>query len=884
MLVRSDADPRNGWWIDKIKLDRAGRPLFLNYPFFDNAELGLQNWTYNAPWGRTTEISRDGTHSFTDSPGTDTFGNPITYPNNQPNGISLRFAYAIDFLNDTPGNLILTDRNPAGGNQGGAAVNPYMTFWWRRAIASGDSLLLEWRRVGDPDNTWQRLWVYNYGMQTGSGTNGRTGRQLAWERVEVDLTPMTRTFNDATSVTEDDVLIRFRLTTDGTNADDGVWIDQIEIKERPTPREYRLWSGSRTVAGAPLTGSGPQYYDDVDSPEWYLEWINQGGWVPIEWEQQNGLRGFHESTDAQVRAPNAPTVSLSGTQYVITAVPLTLDPAPEVVARTRTPDDTFHILEMARIFDLRGTQASELPTLYFWNRYHSGRGDRLMVQVSTEMTETGAALTTAMNSRCGSGLEQCYEQVRGWNRWETIWSVGELRRTWTWQREQVSLNAYVGRRVRIRFVNDALDNSDNRDGWYIDNVSVSPRRDAVITRLTEAAFFDGARNMANWVAEGGWGLDAEFYRGTGGGPANLGIWTEYMWNCNNCASLAGGNFPRGVDRFLDDRRNGPLGGDTPGPDSFQTRTVGTINYDPGSRAPIPGIFNRTDRWTARWVLLTPVIGTGGVSQGDYTLITISDDGVRLKYEEVNSAGTAVIDADPRTPAADPVPPPGSSGDALEWNVINNWSEHGRTSDIGVVSLQNGKRYRITLEYFESTGDSTAILTVGGNAFSFTDTPKLIAGPTVLDVPSVPNSNSSLILDGTIDLAGTTNPVLQYHTYYEIDGQARVEVSIDGGFTWRNDGFTDSIVVGGVPVDTNFQSGNFGGIHMPPTDWQRRRHNLTRYAGSRIMIRFRFDRIDRGGDDGTQNVSIDNTSNPYAGGYNANTRWVGWWVVDIRLAE
>jgi len=278
-------------------------------------------------------------------------------------------------------------------------------------------------------------------------------------------------------------------------------------------------------------------------------------------------------------------------------------------------------------------------------------------------------------------------------------------------------------------------------------------------------------------------------------------------------------------------------------------------------------FDETRSFVGRWVLDTPVVGTGGVNAGDYSFITVSDDGVRMKIEEIDAGGNVIS-------------PPAPS-DLLEWNVIYNWNEHGRTADMGPVTLDTGRRYRITLEYFQNGGGSYLTLSLGGSSFSFTDSPKQGAGPAFSDRPSVPYSNSSLILDGIIDLAGTTAPVMEYFTYYEIDGRARVEVSIDGGFTWRETGLQDG----------SFDDPSFNGAYMPANGlWRRRQHDLTRYVDQQIMVRFRFDRQGRGGggngsyNTGDRDMSTDGPNGWWQNGFNANSLFVGWWVVDIRITE
>lgn len=886
MIVRGDAGLRDGWWIDTIRIEREGLPGFLDYPFFDSAEVGVDNWETSGTWWRTNEIARDGDHSFTDSPGPGV--NYVTNSNS-----SLTFSDPIDMYNDTPRNLALFDRNPSGGNtQVTPANDPVLTFWHRRRLQRYDSLYVEWRRYDESDSQWRQLWAYAFPMNTrANDSNWRSQYQEAWERVEVDLTPMmdVLALENTAATDDDDIVLRFRLYSDGSYTEDGVWIDSVDIHDR-VETTYKLWplAQNRSVGGTSFgNGSGLRFADDVDSNEWWTRWYAGGGWLAEEWEQNSGLRAFHESTNQQIAAPYTPAVSYNPITDLWTATPVRVAAQDSDIPFTLTPDDTFNVLELSTIIDLRATDVVDEPILYFWNRYHTGRSDRISVEISYELDPS--IVTNRMNTWCGNNRPNCYEHVYGWSEWQEVWSVTQFNRTWTWQREQISLGQFAasglaasstpGKRIKVRFVYDALDNADNRDGWYIDDLAIEYANRRILATIDGGAFFDGARNLNNWVTEGEWGLSPELFRGAGGGPASLGIWRETWWNCDNCRNLAGGDYARGVDVFLDSD-----GTALPYPPT--SRNVFEIGYPMGSGSPsdISGTFNERDTFTGRWVLDTPVIGAGGgVTQGDYTFITVSDDGVRMKYEEIDAAGNLISPLPPGTP------------DLVEWNVIYNWTYHGNVADMGTVTMVTGHRYRITLEYFESGGGATIILSTGGSSFSFTDSPKQGAGPAFLDRPSVPYSNSSLISDGLIDLTGTDNPILQFYSYHEVDGTARVEVSVDGGFTWTSSGLRDNITDGGGNVtDSNFDDPTYGGTWVPGqsgvTDWNRRRYNLTRYAGQRIMLRFRFDRQNRGGgngsayDDGTDRMSIDSTTNINSTNYNNNNFFVGWWVVDIRIAE
>lgn len=891
MLVhRRGQTDHEGWFIDNVKLHREGKSLFLDYPFSDNAEVGVDNWLATGTWWRTTEQARDGFHSFTDSPN-------ANYQDNTGSSLSnnhLRMAHPIDFNNDTPDNLLLEREvkdefgnvigTVFGNSYGAPAQNPVITFWHKRLLSNDDNFHLEWRRATEDDSEWKSLWSYYYRMETRPNrSDSSTVDQEAWEFVEVDLTPVMEEVlspgeagYDPSNYEADDIYFRFRLYASSWGNDDGVYIDQFELKEH-TESVYRLWPTveDRTIEGQALgLGDGEAWASDGDEAEWFNKWRLGGGWTHINWAQRNGLHSFHESAYSQDN-----TVVQDKAPYWRSDIQVT------------TPADTFNILEITQIIDMRATDAADEPTMYFWSRYDMGNDDRVRVQVSRELKPADWASRGSLNeymrrNRCNNRQQfQCYEQIYGWSQWtNTNFSLSEWSETYTWQRFQVDLSAYagdydndiMGDRVRIRFVYDALDNNDSQksDGLFIDNVTIEPLRDNVITEVASTAFFDDASNMSNWVAEGIWGLSPEVNRSASGATASLGVWRETWWDCRDCDNLGqalGANnrnrMAVGVDAMLADPDNPPLGYTSADFPSI-SRNVLDIAYTPrrGSPRLSGGFFPQNDMLAGQWVLETPVIGpVNGVPAGTYSFTTTSDDGVRLKVEEIDAGGTVIPSGGP------------------EWNMINNWNDHGSMTDPSTATLEEGKRYRFTLQYYERTSDMIITLSVGGNSFSFTDSPKQGAGASFDDIPAVPYGNSSLVLDGILDLTGTSGAILQYETLYELrcGSDARVEISNDGGFNWTRNGLGNNQIspIDGSVVDTGFNGGSYSGEEIPgEDDWRTRRHNLQRYDDQQIMIRFRLDRLNE------SELSGDRTCNTGNANYNENGWYMSWWIVDIVVAD
>jgi hypothetical protein len=232
-----------------------------------------------------------------------------------------------------------------------------------------------------------------------------------------------------------------------------------------------------------------------------------------------------------------------------------------------------------------------------------------------------------------------------------------------------------------------------------------------------------------------------------------------------------------------------------------------------------------------------------VLPGDYTFITTSDDAVRLRY--------------------DTIPPTSPATGTASWNIINNWSTHARTVDMSTVTLAAGN-YQLILEWFEGTGGATIILQVGNNNFSFSDSPKASASPTSPVIPSVAYGNSSLILDGLINLNRPTGvpaaswiPRLQYYTYYQLGASAtaRPEVSFDGGFSWTTSNLQNNCPSGFGARCNPIISGTISWLPVNG-DWELRSHDLRSYVNQNIGLRFR----------------LNTTSNVLD----------GWWITEINV--
>ncbi len=143
---------------------------------------------------------------------------------------------------------------------------------------------------------------------------------------------------------------------------------------------------------------------------------------------------------------------------------------------------------------------------------------------------------------------------------------------------------------------------------------------------------------------------------------------------------------------------------------YLTRTDATVNFNWGSASPYRTIDGNT--FSVRWTgFVQPLYSQ------TYTFYTSSDDGVRLW---VNGQ-----------------------------EIINNWTDHSVTENSGTLTLVAGTKYSIKMEYYDNTGDATAIL-----SWSSASTPKAVIPQKQLYLPG--SGNRVVTQDGTLtDAASET---------------------------------------------------------------------------------------------------------------------------------
>jgi Flp pilus assembly pilin Flp len=843
--VNLNSTDGGGWWIDNIAIKREGALRYSPFPFCDFGNEPTSPWRLNGNWAYISPGRDSSGPAYTDSPS----GN---YVSGQETAMELKFAY--DLANDTPENTSTGgNRNSCTGLAGSAAANPLLTFYHRRSLAANHTIHVDVMRMARTGTgavvavPWTNIWSYTY--------TAASARQLGWERVEVRLEPgilqaiLTRTGLSTTwagivsggGAYDDDFFIRIRLDTrSGAGSDDGIYIDDIRL-ENPVEEVHKLWPATTNITISPPAppagnGNGTTWVENFDSA-WWQQFRTAASWK----QAQEGVDSFGQDDFYSGTA---------GGGFAMTDSP---------PASTNYSGNTFAVLEVTDIIDLRGTRRLDRPMLSFWHKYRTGTATELRVQVAVE----DAANTT-----------QGYDKLYGYGAWQALpWNaagsannfINENLRNDGWTREQIDLTSYAddtttagtneGRRIRLRFIVDSMDTNTNlADGWFLDDVRLDYRT-AVVFNLP---FADPARNVANWRPEGksplDWGLAGDLWRGDG---SSLGsnLWEAYWFDCidwmrtpatttpgagdtdpvacsitNGDVTLRPNTFfdafpvvnPGDTKAWLDARpawRDNALYSVNPTNAPTLARPS-AINYDFNSTLIPPGAApGGTNPWLDNFMARFERRIT--VTTGAYTFASLSDDAMRLRFANVAGGGTTTAPAG--------------------WNLLEKWIDTGRAGSFrSVTQTLNAGDYLLIMEYYENTGDALIQLQIGSNNRSFSDSPRNSNNDTVVN--SRYYSNTSMVLNALVNLTspgGTFNPRLGYYMYYDLAAgqQFFTEVSSDGGFTWVQTGLTSGTCPSGATCNPN-QAG--ASVYMPlDGDWQFRSLGLNSFIGQNITFRFRL---------------------------------------------
>jgi len=173
----------------------AYAPLATNYPYAESFEGGAGNWALDQPWAVTTEMSHRGRYCLASNPG-------ANYANNADTSAYLR--------------LDLT-----------AATQPLLSFWQQYGFEPNQDFGLV-EVSANQGASWSRLYA----------VTGQSG--AVWTQVQVPLD----------GYAGQEVVIRFRLRSDGQNASEGWYLEDVQIGEMSNPTLGYTFYDNFDTAGA----------------------------------------------------------------------------------------------------------------------------------------------------------------------------------------------------------------------------------------------------------------------------------------------------------------------------------------------------------------------------------------------------------------------------------------------------------------------------------------------------------------------------------------------------------------------------------------------------------------------------------------------------------
>lgn len=840
-----------GWWIDNIKVeDHIERRYTVG--FEDNME-GTSHWYPSGTWARSNEMAHSGSLAWSDSP-----GGPYLHGTNS----TLELDGVIDLADP-------------------AVVKPEITFWHRYNLTYEDAIYVE---VSTDRQTWQALPSGTYLV--------RRATNASWEQVIISL-------NDYMGQR---IYFRFRLDArSNTAVADGWWIDDFAIRNEPTNYIYPNWcdgmegGGGNWIPGgtwAVVNGldynpgqdqtiraykgsnfwsdsPGTDYTDQTNNILELLPRLNLTGSTNPElvfWHQWD--LNSSDNLYAEVSTDGGETWTTVW-RYLNSQLPSEFCSTCSIVNHGYNHNLSWH-REVVNLkdyagqiinvrFRLQASITSSSPTvddgwwlddICFQEHSHVVRtagfsdgfegGDANWYvggtwSISPENARQGRAFSDSVGTfyrhESNAVLElkgvinlsgtvkptlyywEAFNLASGdytlvevnisddggdtWQGWRDIPLVRHYyTTTLSWGRQQVDLRPFIptaeypNRVIRLRFRLYAVRYNSVAEGWWIDDVSIVDRNG--IEPLHPLPFNENVEFDNNyWVFEGTWSRIPYFRMvgsGTGLGP---GGWTGTYYQDTN--------FNKAIDagEYRGTKYNEP-----------------EINFYWGSSRPSGVGLTSSNNFIIRWT----------------RTINVARDGTQFYIEARSDDGIRVIMDPPGNPDTDPTYPSGWAWDAQYWGDRGFSDPSNPTT--GTVTLNQGL-HTILIEYYENTGDARVQVDFGlqGRVFhdSFNSTTNYVH-----------LSNMSTMLEGMINLAGTTNPALTYWDSRKLGSGDWVytEVSTDEGFTW-------------TPVWS---------ANGTDATWTKRLIDLSAYAGQRINIRFRLD--------ARVNTSVSD----------------GWYIDDIVVAE
>ncbi len=422
----------------------ATTPAGMDYPFLDDGEGTGSAWSADPPWALNTEEASSGTHSWSDSPGGD-YGDSIPSQ-------SLTLVSPIDLT---------------------SAATPVLSFVHNWTFAAGDSGNAEIST--DDGSSWTPLAIFTNGTSDG------------WVRGRFDLSSYT---------TSNDVLVRFRTTTDPSTGADGWYVDDISVAESPTVVD-------------------PPILDEITSHSMRLTWARCNDLLFSHYAIHRSAAsdvGINSTMIAEISDQDTTTFTDTGlavdTDYyyrVYAVSPYgTYSPGSTSASTDRTGGNAYPFVE-----DFEGS----LESWNFTGDWDATDTDQHGGSSSlTDSPDTTSTPSTTWEARTTIDLTgSVWPVLRFWDRfaladdwgylevstngtsWSRVYSVTGARAAWSEQ--SIDLSPWkTSDNLRIRFtVGTGGSNVD--DGWYIDDLSVAEHTGSI-----SLPFFDAMEaGTGNWL-------------------------------------------------------------------------------------------------------------------------------------------------------------------------------------------------------------------------------------------------------------------------------------------------------------------------------------------------------------------------------------------------
>ncbi len=400
LITDASATNADGWYLDDITVDNRLETVY-SIGFSDSMDTE-DNWTNRGGWMLHDENVHSNPTAWSDS-----VGQPYTASNNN--------------ILELDGRIDLS-----------AAVldQPQFVFWHAYDLASGDAIYLE---ISHDRTTWR--------MITPNGTAtflAQYQTQASFGQIVVPIP--SDVVNDPAR--RNRIYLRFRIQSNNSAQGDGWWVDDFQIRNRPSGSIRPNWCDNMEAGGG--------------------NWIAGGDWGITNNDSHNGSQSWTDSTSGP---------------YV---------------------HNTNSTLELISNIDLSNPAPAGFPTLVrpvleFWHHWAVNTGDGIYVEVSTD----GGANWTSTNL-----WSFTYGQT-ALPRWSIGYTEG-FNTMLSWQRDVVELSPWIGQtNLRLRFRLDARVHTNVADGWYLDDICVREASTDLTINLPFADDFEG--NLNNWYV-GGWGI------------------------------------------------------------------------------------------------------------------------------------------------------------------------------------------------------------------------------------------------------------------------------------------------------------------------------------------------------------------------------------------